>query len=140
MWFPMLDLKYVRENVDQVAQMLRNRQMDMDLKPLLELDEDRRRILREVEELKHRRNVASDEISRLKREKKECSDRIEEMREVSQRIKTLDQELVEIEQKFKDLLLLIPNVPHKSVPVGKDEKDNPVVKKWGTAPRFDFEP
>jgi seryl-tRNA synthetase len=120
--------------------MLRDRRLDMDLKPLFDLDEERRRILREVEELKHRRNVASDEISRLKREKKESTERIEEMREVSQRIKSLDQELAEIEQKFKDLLLLIPNMPHESVVVGKDEKDNPVVKTWGTAPVFDFEP
>src|SRR5512146_774994 len=115
MWFPMLDLKYVRENVDQVAQMLRNRQMDMDLKPLLELDEERRRVLREVEELKHRRNVASEEISLLKREKQDASGRIEEMRDVSQQIKVLDQELASIELKFKDFLLLIPNMPHESV-------------------------
>jgi len=136
----MLDVKFVRENVERVNEMLRNRQMEMDLAPFLELDEERRRILREVEELKHRRNVASEEISRLKKEKKEANGLIEEMREVSQRIKELDGELTAIEGKFRDFFLLIPNVPHKSVPVGRDEKDNPVVRTWGEPPVFDFEP
>lgn len=136
----MLDIKFVRENVDRVGRMLRNRQMDLDLKPFEELDEERRRILREVEELKHRRNQASEEISKLKREKKDASERIEEMREVSQQIKGMDQELSEIEQKFRDFLLVIPNMPHESVAVGKDEKDNPVAKTWGALPSLDFEP
>jgi seryl-tRNA synthetase len=136
----MLDLKFVRENVDRVGQMLRDRQMAMDLKPLLDLDEERRRILGQVEELKHRRNLASDEISRLKKEKQDASARIEEMREVSQEIKVLDQQLSTIEQQFRDFLLLIPNTPHASVPAGKDEKDNPVVKTWGNPPALNFEP
>jgi seryl-tRNA synthetase len=136
----MLDLKFVRENVDRVGQMLKDRQMAMDLKPLLDLDEERRRILGQVEELKHRRNLASDEISRLKKEKQDASARIDEMREVSQEIKGLDQELSTIEQQFRDFLLLIPNKPHTSVPVGKDEKDNPVVKTWGNPPALNFEP
>lgn len=136
----MLDLKFVRENVDRVGQMLEDRQMAMDLKPLLDLDEERRRILGQVEELKHRRNLASDEISRLKKEKQDASARIEEMRAVSQEIKVLDQQLSTIEQQFRDFLLLIPNTPHASVPVGKDEKDNPVVKTWGTPPALNFEP
>ncbi|GKT10671.1 serine--tRNA ligase [Desulforhabdus sp. TSK] len=136
----MLDLKFVRENVDRVGQMLKDRQMAMDLKPLLDLDEERRRILGQVEELKHRRNLASDEISRLKKEKQDASARIDEMREVSQEIKGLDQELSTIEQQFRDFLLLIPNTPHASVPIGKDEKDNPVVKTWGNPPALNFEP
>lgn len=136
----MLDRRFVRESIDRVSQMLQDRQLDMDLRPFRELDEDRRRILREVEELKHRRNVASEEISVLKREKKDSSGRIEEMREVSQQIKVLDQQLAEIEQKFDEVLLLIPNMPHESVAVGKDEKDNPVMKVWGTPPSLGFEP
>jgi seryl-tRNA synthetase len=135
----MLDLKFVRANIERVQEMLENRQSVIDLKPLLELDEERRRILREAEELKHRRNVASEEISVLKREKKDASARILEMQEVSQAIKALDQDLSVIEQKFKDFLLLIPNMPHESVAVGKDEKDNPVVKVWGSAPQLGFE-
>lgn len=136
----MLDLKFVRENSDLVSEMLANRQMDMDLTPFLELDEKRRAILHEAEELKHRRNVATDEISRLKREKKDAAELIEEMRSVSQRIRELDQGLEIIEQSFKEILLLIPNVPHHSVVVGTSEKDNPVVKVWGKPPEFPFEP
>lgn len=136
----MLDLKFVRDKVERVLQMLKDRHLDLDLKPFLELDEQRRRILREVEELKYQRNVASDEISRLKREKKESDRQIEEMREVSQKIKALDQELASIEQRFREILLLIPNMPHTSVVVGADEKDNPVVRTWGERPKFDFDP
>lgn len=136
----MLDVKFVRDNIERVGRMLRDRKMELDLGPLLELDESRRKILQEVEELKHRRNVASEEISRLKREKKEASGRIEEMRDVSQQIKSMDQDLAEIEEKFRQFLLLIPNIPHESVPVGANEKDNPVVKTWGTPPTFGFEP
>jgi seryl-tRNA synthetase len=104
-----------------------------------DLSEEDARLFTDIT-LKHRRNVASDEISNLKKEKKDASDRIGEMREVSQRIKILDQELNAIEERFKDILLLIPNMPHDSVTVGVDEKDNPVVKTWGSAPRFQFEP
>ncbi len=136
----MLDVKFVRSNFDRVRQMLQNRHMDMDLQPLLDLDEERRRLLTEVEELKHRRNVASEEIAALKRQKKDAPDLIENMQGVSQKIKVLDQELSVIEQKFRDFLLLMPNVPHESVAVGHDEKDNPVVRTWGSAPSFTFEP
>ena len=136
----MLDLKFVRDNAERVSLMLRDRQVDLDLKPLLELDEDRRSILKEVEELKRRRNVASEEIARIKKEHGNATERIEEMREVSQQIKTLDQQLAVIQQRFDEILMLIPNMPHDSVVVGRDEKDNPVVKVWGRPPEFDFEP
>lgn len=136
----MLDVKFVRENIELVRQMLRNRNSDLDLDPLLQLDERRRRILVEVEEKKHRRNVASEAISGLKREKKDASALIEEMKQVSQDIKVLDQELAEVEEKFRDFLLVIPNVPHESVPIGKGEEDNPEVSKWGEKPKFDFAP
>ncbi|MGD9504529.1 MAG: serine--tRNA ligase [Syntrophobacteraceae bacterium] len=136
----MLDLKFVRDHFDQVYGMLKNRRQDLDLKLFADLDEKRRSILREVEELKHRRNVASDEISQLKKEKKDASTQIEAMRDVSQSIKVLDQELLDIEQKCKEILLLIPNMPHESTPLGADEKDNPEVKKWGEPPKFQFDP
>lgn len=136
----MLDLKFVREHIDKIEEMLRNRRIDFDMRPLIELDEQRRPMLREVEELKHIRNKTSDEIALLKKEKKDASNLIEEMKNVSQKIKSIDCELSEIEQKFRDFLLLIPNMPHESVVIGADEKDNPVVKKWGAPPDFSFEP
>ena len=136
----MLDLKFVRDNFERVSQMLRNRHMDLDLQPFLELDAKRRDILREAEELKHRRNVESEEIAGLKKAKHDASEHIEAMKTVSQKIKLLDQELSEIETRFRDLLLVIPNMPHESVVVGADENDNPVVKKWGEPPVLDFTP
>ncbi len=136
----MLDLKFVRENVDRVARMLQDRHMDMDMGPFLKLDEDRRALLKEVEQLKHERNKASEEIARRKREGLDAADMIEGMKAVSQRIKDLETELGAIEDRFRDILLLIPNMPHESVPVGADERANPVVKTWGHVPSFDFEP
>jgi seryl-tRNA synthetase len=76
----------------------------------------------------------------LKKDKKEAAELIDEMKDVSQKIKSIDSELSEIEQKFRDFLLLIPNMPHESVVIGEDEKDNPVVRKWGAPPSFNFEP
>jgi len=136
----MLDLKFVRDHAEKVRQMLRDRRVDLDLNPFLELDEERRRILREVEELKRRRNVATEDIARIKKGRGDATQQIEEMREVSQRIKTLDQRLAAIQTNFDEILLLIPNMPHATVAVGNDERDNPVTKVWGKAPEFDFTP
>ncbi len=136
----MLDVKFVRENIGLVRQMLKNRQSDLDLEPFLELDEIRRRILVDVEQKKHRRNVASEEISKLKKEKKDASSLVEEMKELGLQIKVLDEQLAEVEHKFRDLLLIIPNIPDSSVPVGSDEKDNKQIRTWGEKPAFDFKP
>ncbi len=136
----MLDLKFVRENMDRVAQMLRDRHMDMDMEPFRKLDEERRALLREVEQLKHERNQASEEIARRKREGADAEDLLQAMKGVSQRIKELETELGGIEERFREILMFIPNMPHASVPLGADETANPVVKTWGEPPRFDFEP
>jgi seryl-tRNA synthetase len=136
----MLDLKFVRDHAERVNRMLRDRQVDLDLKPFLALDEERRHLLREVEELKRRRNVASDDIARIKKERGDTAERITEMREVAQQIKTLDQQLAVIQERFDEILLIIPNMPHDTVTVGSGEQDNPVVKVWGKAPELDFEP
>lgn len=136
----MLEVKFVRDNIELVRQMLRDRRSELDLQPLLDIDELRRRILVDVEDKKHRRNVASDSIAQLKKEKKDASGLIEEMKGLSQQIKGLDQQLTEVEQQFRDFLLNIPNVPHKSVPVGHDENDNKVIKFGLEKPSFAFTP
>lgn len=136
----MLDLKFVRDHIEPVRRMLHDRQVDLDLESFLGLDEERRQILREVEELKRRRNIASDGIAQMKQARHDATSQIEEMREVSQRIKNLDQQLAAVQEKLDEILLLIPNMPHPSVAVGKDEHDNPVVKVWGQPPEFDFQP
>jgi seryl-tRNA synthetase len=136
----MLDVKFVRENIELVRGMLKSRKSDLDLKPLLELDETRRSILVEVETKKHRRNVASEEISKLKKEGKDASGQVEETRELGREIKILDQRLAEVEQEFHEFLLIIPNMPDSSVPVGNDERDNTEIRTWGEKPAFTFNP
>lgn len=136
----MLDIKFVRDHVDEVEAMLKNRQLDIDLSQFKSLDDKRRERLREVEQLKYEKNRISDEIARLKKEKKDATALVEESRRLSQRIEELDKELSEIEDRLRQILFFIPNMPHESVVIGKDERDNPVVKVWGEKPQFDFEP
>jgi len=136
----MLDIKFVRDNRDEVERMLEQRGYDMDLQAILSLDQQRREAIQEVESLKHERKVVSDQIAQMKKKGEDASQIISRMRQASQRIKELDGKLGEVEDEIHRSLLLIPNVPHESVPVGKDENDNPVVKRWGEITQFSFTP
>lgn len=136
----MLDIRFVRDNRDMVERMLEQRGYDMELPPVLALDQQRREAIQEVESLKHERKLVSDQIAQLKKKGEDASNIISRMRQVSQRIKELDGKLGEVEDELHKSLLLIPNVPHESVPVGKDENDNPVVKRWGEISQFSFTP
>ncbi|MHB9036482.1 MAG: serine--tRNA ligase [Armatimonadota bacterium] len=137
----MLDAKYVRAEPDKVRQALINRNEDTaKLDEFLRLDEQWRKELCEVERLKAERNAVSEHIAKMKKNKEDATSEIERMREVSQRIKQMDSDIAEIEAKVNDILLNIPNLPHESVPVGKDESDNPTIRTWGEPRAFDFEP
>ena len=136
----MLDIKFVRDNRDAVERMLEQRGYDMDLQTILSLDQQRREAIQEVESLKHERKLVSDQIAQMKKKGEDASQVISRMRQTSQRIKELDGKLGEVEDEIQRSLLLIPNVPHESVPFGKDEKDNPVVKRWGEITQFSFTP
>lgn len=136
----MLDLKFIRENLDLVKKAIKDKGESVDVDRLIELDKKRREILREVEELKHQRNVTSQEIARLKREGKDAQDLILQMREVGEKIKQLDEQVKSVESEIYNLQIWIPNIPHPSVPVGTSEKDNVEVKRWGKPPEMDFEP
>lgn len=136
----MLDLKYIRDNIELIEEKLRHRGTEIDLKGFHLLDEKRRGILVDVESLKHERNKVSDEIARIKKQKGDASALIADMRGVSDRIKSLDGELAEIHQQLDDIILEIPNLPHTSVPIGTDEGDNEEIRKWGEKPSFDFDP
>lgn len=136
----MLDIKFVRENRELVQRMLQQRGYDLELQSILASDQERRQIIKEVESLKHERKAVSEQIAKMKKRGEGASEIITRMRQVSQRIKVLDQELAEREDELHQSLLLIPNVPHETVPVGKDEKDNPVVKRWGEISQFSFTP
>ncbi len=136
----MLDLKFIRENIDIVKEALNKRKEEVDLDEFLELDQKRRGIITQVEQLKSRRNAVSQEIAKLKRQKQDAQHLIDEMQEVSRTIKELDDSLRTVEEDLNQFLLTIPNIPHPSVPVGQSDDDNVVVREWGEPTAFNFEP
>jgi len=144
----MLDIKFVRENPDKLKEALGQRGMgdffvpevELSLGQLLEMEDRRRQLLKEVEELRNRRNVVSEEIGRLKREKKDADPLLTEMKGVSDKIKELDETLGKVEETAAIFLRYIPNIPHASVPVGKDEAENKVVRTWGEPKDLGFPP
>lgn len=136
----MLDLRFVRENSDRVKKALAERGQEFDIDRLLSRDLERRGLLSKVEELRYRRNKVSDEVGRLKREGKEAGSLLAQVKAISSEIDRLDTQLASCEQEVSELLLWIPNIPHPSVPVGKDEEENKEVSRWGEVPVFDFKP
>ena len=136
----MLDMKFVRENPELVEKAMKNRNMDMNLDEFLTLEKQRREILQQVETLKSERNSVSQEISKMKKSGENADDKILAMRALGEKIAEDDKELKEIEQKLKDIILTIPNMPADDVPIGKDDSDNPVVRKWSEPTKFSFEP
>jgi seryl-tRNA synthetase len=135
-----LDPKFVRENLETVQAALRNRGLAVDLQDFLEADGARRRLLGEVEQLKHRRNTLSEEVGRRKRQGQDAAQIIAETKELGDRIKTLDEEVRSLEGRIESVLLGAPNLPHASVPVGQDSRDNLEVRRWGEPRRFEFAP
>ena len=136
----MLELKFVRQNLKQIETSLENRGESADLESFIACDAQRKTLLLEIEDLRHRRNVVSEKIAAMKRNKENADNLVAEMRQVADRIKVLDQDLSENESKINHILFRIPNLPHHSVPIGKDSSENPVINKVGSVPNFDFEP
>ncbi|OGW33461.1 MAG: serine--tRNA ligase [Nitrospirae bacterium GWC2_42_7] len=136
----MLDARFIKENIDTVKNALKKRGYDFPLSEFLEIDEKRITLLKEVEELRNRRNIVTEEIGRLKKQKVDASAQLDDMKVVSDTIKALDEKLKDLEDETKAFLLTIPNIPHESVPTGKDETENVEIRKWGTPAVFDFEP
>ena len=135
----MLDLKFIRENPDLVKQSIKNRNLKLDLDSLISLDDSRRKILVELEDLRAQRNKANDEISAMLKAKQDAKAKIVSMKEISARIDQLEGALREVEQKIDASLLIIPNVTHSSVPVGDpSKKEN--IRSWGEHRQFDFKP
>ena len=136
----MLEIKFVRQNLDSVRQAMDNRGAVVDWTAFNEADSRRKAVLAEIETLRHRRNTVSDEIAALKKQGVSAESMMSEMRSVGERIKSLDQSLATHEAGLNAILMSIPNIPHPSVPVGRNENDNPVIKTVGTPPVFDFTP
>ncbi|MCM3478535.1 serine--tRNA ligase [Caldibacillus thermoamylovorans] len=137
----MFNIKLLRENFEEVKAKLQHRGEDLsDLEKFGELDQKRRTLIVETEQLKKKRKDVSAQIAVLKKENKDAEDLVVEMREVGDQIKELDEELRVIEEELNALLLSIPNLPHETVPIGDTEDDNVEIRKWGELPQFDFEP
>ena len=136
----MLEIKFVRQNLESVEKALQTRGQSVNLDAFKTCDDERRAVLQELEALRHQRNVVSDQIAEMKKTGENADSVVAEMREVSSKIKSLDKALAEIMASFDKIMLGLPNIPHASVPIGKDETDNPVVKTVGNPPDFDFEP
>jgi seryl-tRNA synthetase len=136
----MLDLKFTRTNLNTIKEMIKNRGYDLDLSQFERLDEERRNRLTGLEEMRHRRNQVNEEIAAMKKRGDDASAVIKEMKQVSSNIKDKEKDLSGFVDELNKLLMVIPNIPHESVSIGKDEKDNPVIREWGKIRKMDFEP
>ncbi|MDP3729952.1 MAG: serine--tRNA ligase [Candidatus Omnitrophota bacterium] len=135
----MLDLKFIRDNKDIVKESIKNRGYKLDIDEFLKLDEEHRKILVEVEYLRSRRNKANDEIAAILKAKGNPKEIIAKIKPTSQKIAYFEAKVEELSQKIDKIKYIIPNIPDKSLPVGGPES-NKIVKSWGKAPNFDFQP
>jgi seryl-tRNA synthetase len=136
----MLDLKFIQKNPEIIREALRKRKSDVDLDHFLELDQDRRKLIQEVEELRQERNQASTEVGELKKQGLDASEQISRLSGVGDRIKELEAHRRSLEEEIQNIRLSIANVPHPDVPEGDSDEDNLEIKKWGNKPEFSFQP
>ncbi len=136
----MIDPKILRENSESVQNSLKKRGTEFDLQALLSADQKRRTLIQEAEKMKNNRNEVSNEIARLRKSGADAADKITQLRTLGKDIEITEQQLRAVEKEWEDMLLVIPNFPHDTVPVGTGDEDNQVVKTWGEKPTFAFEP
>ena len=136
----MLDIRYLRQNIDVVRQKMNERGQKIDFDRFVDLDAKKRDILQAVETLRNERNSVSKQVGELKKQKQDASALIEKMGEVSSKIKEYDESLKTIEEELNAFVMIVPNVQHESVPQGQGSEDNTVVRTWGEKPVFNFEP
>ena len=129
----MLDIKLIREDLDKVKKGVKDRGVDIDIDKIISLDNDRRKLIQEIESLKAEKNKISKQKTRNKKQEKKA-------KELKNKIKKLEPELEKIEKEFKELMFQVPNLPSNDVPIGKDEKSNLVVRNVGLRTKFSFEP
>jgi seryl-tRNA synthetase len=136
----MHDLNYFRDHLEVFAEMAKKRGAALDLEEFRALDKERRELITETEALRAQRNKASDEIGRLKKENLNADTLIAEMKAFAEPIKVKSLETAGLTKRQEDFLLRVPNLPHASVPVGHSAAENVEVRRWGTPPKFDFQP
>lgn len=135
----MLDIKFVRSNPDDVVAGMKKRGMDLDLSPFLALDETRRALLTDVEQLKNTRNTVSKEIGIMKKNGENADALVAQMSKVGDEIKALDEQVAAVDAQMEEIIMRIPNIPHASLPVG-EEKDFRIERTWGAPKQFDYTP
>ncbi len=136
----MLDPKLIKENPQSIKNMLKARGVDYDLEELIAVDQKRREDIQKTDELRKKKNEVGLKISEYKKAGKDATELLTEMKRVSEKLSELEQLQIENEKKYRQLAFTIPNIIHESVPIGKDESANKLVKDWGKIPKFDFEP
>lgn len=133
----MLDINFIRQNKDLVKKAVKLKELDVDIDKLLQLDEERRKILHEIEVLRKKRNDNAELIKKLQKEKKDFKKFVEEGKKIKGEILKKEEIFKRIDREYQDLMLLVPNIPADDVPIG-DESKKKIVKKWGEIPKFDF--
>lgn len=138
----MLDIKVVRAQPDKVkaAMKARNKDMDALIDQVLDIDVQRREITAKAESMKAQQNLTSKKIPQIRKEGGDVSTIMAEMKQLSDQVKAYNAQLSELEQKQRDIMLSLPNVPHESVPIGKDDTENQEIRRWGEPRQWDFEP
>ena len=136
----MLDIRLLRNEPDKLRAAFQKRKENFDLDGLLKLDEKRRELVFQTEQLKSKQNATSKQVPIMKKEGKDVSELLEEMKVLSDTIKNFDVQVREVDEQIDKIMLTIPNIPHESVPVGDTDDDNIEVRKWGEPKNFDFEP
>ena len=136
----MIDPKMLREKSEIVFESLKKRGAEINMDRLFSFDEKRRMLIQESEKMKSERNELSNEIARLKKSGSDAENKISHLRDLGKDIEGLEQELRIVEKEWENMLLVIPNIPHESVPAGTSETDNKEVRVWGEKPSFDFAP
>jgi seryl-tRNA synthetase len=134
----MIDSKLFKENPEKIREMLQSRNIDFDLDGLIDADRQRREFIIKTDEFRKKKNQVALEISQKKKSGQDATVNLDEMKNVSKELSSLESSQEEIERKYMQLALTIPNLVHKSVPIGKDDSANKEIKKWGEIPQFDF--
>jgi len=136
----MLDVKFIRENPALVKKAIKDKNIKLDIDEFLAVDKERRVLLTEVEGLKAKKNQVSEKIGKMMKEKSNAKDLIDSMKVMSQKIAEIEEKVEEEDKKLTFFVYNIPNIPHKSVQIGAGAEANKVIKEWGKAPKFKFEP
>ena len=136
----MLDVKFVLENLPRVKEALSQRGSSFDLAPIESFNNDRKQLQKSYDDLRFQQNQVSQEVAKRKKEKQSADDLIAQSKEIGEQLKSLSEKMSLAEIALKDILLQIPNIPHETVPVGRDADENKEVRQWGNIPQFSFAP